>query len=436
MNKNVNKMELIQSVPLSIKFILNSYPKAERSTYSIHVQLIYKRVKASISIKMSASPEEWDFVNGQYLANKQFNLVRNNKLREIRENIMLGYFELKKSGLPVSVKQIRKSYKGEDLTAGEPIFVDYFRDHIAELKELNKEYSDGTIKSYLKAQTHLHRFLRVNGWINIKLSELNRKLLERFEYFLLTTPNEQTGRTMNGNTSTTYIRKIKAAINAAIRQDLLTTNPFLGFKMRSFKSPNKIHLTVEDLETLKNHDLGGNLSLQKVKDVFLFSCYTGLRHSDMLKFHESMVRKDFEGLYWISLVQQKTGDIVDIPMLDYASEIYLKYEDYRSANNGKALPVLTNQKINSALKIISNMIGLNKNISFHSGRHTFATVSLESGVDLKTVSVLLGHSSVKSTEVYAKLTRKGKADAIKFLNVLNKAADQEKSNNVSIATQS
>lgn len=421
-------MELIQSIPLSIKFFLYSYSKVEKANYNVYAQLIYKREKATISIKMVASPDDWDFENGQYLANKQFNLVRNNKLREIRENLLLRYFESKKSGLPVSVKQIKRSFNGEDVMISEVLFVNYFKEHIAELRLMVNEYSPGTIEHYVKAQTHLHRFFKKNGWMNIKLNELNRKMLERFEHYLLITPNEQTGRAMNGNTATTYIRKIKASINVAIRKDLLQVNPFAGFKIKTFKQINKVFLTMEELDVLKNHDLGGNLSLQRVKDAFLFSCYTGLRHSDMSKLRESMIRKDGEGLYWISMVQQKTGDVVDLPMLDYATEIYLKYDDYRKSNNGKALPVLTNQKINTALKVISTITGINKQLSFHSARHTFATITLEQGVDIKTVSGLLGHSSIKSTEIYAKLTRKRKADAIKFLNVLNNASDKSRAN--------
>jgi len=303
-------------------------------------------------------------------------------------------------------------------------------DHIAELRQKVNEYSEGTINHYIKTQTHLHKFLKLHGWMNMKLSEFNKKLLERFEHYLLTTSNEQLGRPMNGNTSSTYIRKIKAAINVAIRKDLLQTNPFAGFKMQSFRQANKIFLTAEEIELLKRHDLGGNLSLQRVKDIFLFSCYTGLRHSDVVQLQSSMIKQDADGLYWISLVQQKTGDVVDIPMLDYAANIYMKYEDYRKANNGKVFPVLTNQKVNAALKVISNLTGINKNISFHSGRHTFATLSLELGVDIKTVSGLLGHTSIKSTEIYAKLTRKKKADAIKLLNVLNEATDKANSNKV------
>lgn len=417
-------MELIQSIPLSIKFFLNGHPRLEKTDYQVYTQLLYKREKATISVKMTSKVEEWDFDNGQYIPNKQYNMTRNKKLIEMRDYILSLYFEAKKSGLPISVQQIKRSFKGEDVVVDDLLFVDYFNDHIAELREKGSEYSIGTINHYVKTQTHLLRFLKKYGYQNLTLGGFNKKLLERFEHYLLTTPNEQLGRAMNGNTSTTYIRKIKASIQVAIRKDILQTNPFQGFKIKSFKQANKVFLTSEDLELLKQHDLGNNLSLQRVKDVFLFSCYTGLRHSDVVQLNEKMISKDADGLLWISLIQQKTSDVVDIPMLDYAANIYLKYEEYRKTSNGVALPVLSNQKINASLKVIANLVGINKNISFHSGRHTFATISLEQGVDLKTVSGLLGHTSIKSTEIYAKLTRKKKGDAIKFLNVLNSASDK------------
>jgi len=232
---------------------------------------------------------------------------------------------------------------------------------------------------------------------------------------LLTTPNAQTGRPMNGNTSTTYIRKIKAAINAAVRKEIVKTNPLAGFKIKAFKTVNKVFLTIEEVELIKTHDLGGNFSLQKVRDCFLFCCYTGLRHSDAVQLNEKMVKKDKTGMFWIVKKIQKTSIVNEIPMLDYAVEIYNKFEPYRKST-GQVLPMLTNQKVNTALKVIAAITGIDKKLSFHCARHSFATLTLEQGIDIKTVSALMGHTTVKTTEVYAKLTRKRKADVINLLN--------------------
>jgi site-specific recombinase XerD len=415
-------MELIQNIPLSIKFILEGYGIKKKDAYTLYMQVILDRKKSLTSLKMFVKPEEWDFANECFYTAKNFNIHRNNKLREIKEKIMQCYIDLQKSGTHVSAKTVIKNFKGEVIKTGDIPFTDYYRMHIDELKQLPNEYGEGVIGHYEKTQTHLHRFLKVMGWEGIKLHELSCKFVERFEHYMLITPNAQTGRPMNGNTSTTYIRKIKASVNAAVRKEIIKTNPLAGFKTKTFKQVNKVFLTAEEVELLKHHDLGGNLSLQRVRDCFLFCCYTGLRHSDVLQLSANMIKKDKDGILWIVLKQQKTSENIEIPMLDYAVEIYNRFESHRELT-GKVLPVLTNQKVNTALKIIASLIGIEKKLSFHCSRHSFATLTLEQGIDLKTVSALMGHNTIKTTEIYAKLTRKRKADVINFLNAKSRKQD-------------
>src|SRR6185437_4079273 len=283
-------MELIQNIPVSVKFILHGFGKTEKPAYMLYARIIFKRETTLVSLKMSVKKEEWDFENEQFYSIKNFNIIRNNKLIEVRDKIAACYLDLKRSGNHISSKTISKSFKGEITPSGNLPFKDYFRTYIDELKQLPSEYGEGVIGHYEKTLIHLIRFLNLMGWERIKLNELSCKFIERFEHYMLTTPNAQTGKPMNGNTSTTYIRKIRASINAAIRKELLKTNPFIGFKIRSFKQVNKVFLTVEEVELIKTHDLGGNLSLQRVRDCFLFCCYTGLRHSDAVQLSDSMVK--------------------------------------------------------------------------------------------------------------------------------------------------
>jgi len=413
-------MELTQKIPLSVRFFLEGYGKTKKDAYTLYAQIIVNRKKAIVSLKMAVKEEEWDFENEAFYSTNNFNRVRNNKLREIKDEITKCYFEIKKTGSHISAKAIIKTFKGEVTKTGAIPFTDYYRMYIDELKQLPQQYGLGVIAHYEKTQTHLLRFLKVMGWEHIKLNELSCKFIERFEHYLLTTPNAQTGRVMNGNTATTYLKKIKAVVNAAVRKEIIPTNLFAGFRIKAFKTVNKMFLTAEEVEVLKNHDLCGNLSLQRVRDCFLFCCYAGgLRYSDAKQLNASMIKKDQNGLLWITLRQQKTGEDVEIPMSDYAVEIYNKYENHRKAT-GNVLPLIASQKINCSLKIIADLANINKKITFHCSRHTFGTLSLELGIDIKTVSALMGHSSVKSTEIYAKLTRKRKADVIHFLNEKNK----------------
>ena len=412
-------MELIRSIPLSIRFIAEK-KRSKNNEYLIYARVLLNREKVLIGLKINnVKKEDWDFENGLFYPSKNVNAVRNNKLREITDELISIYESLKRAGAAVSVKAIKKVYTGIKQHDSDLEFMSYYKQYIEEIKNKPNEYGEGVIGHYNKTKTHLERFLKLNGLERIKMSELSGKFLERFEYYLLTTPNMQTGKPMNNNTCTTYIRKIKACINAAVRKEILTVNPFLNFKLKSFKSANRVYLTIDEVELLRIHDLGGNAALQRVRDTFVFCCATGLRHSDATQLQSRMVDVDNEGIYWISLFQKKTKEYIEIPMTNTAIQIYNKYESHRK-RTGFVLPMLTNQKVNSALKSIADIVGIQKRLSFHASRHTYATTALELGVDIASISSLMGHRTIKTTQIYAKMTRNRKVEVVRFLNERNK----------------
>jgi integrase/recombinase XerD len=295
------------------------------------------------------------------------------------------------------------------------LFTEYYAKYLAEIRLRPNEYGAGVIGHYVKAQTHLMRFLKVNGWQKIKLNELSCRFIERYVFYLLTTANAQTGRPMNSNTMTTYVRKLKAVVNSAWRKQIIPTNPFATYKLAVLRPVNKVVLTKEERLRVRRHDLGGNLALQKVRDCFLFCCETGLRHSDAVQLMQNMITIDDQGMYWITLRQVKTKDVLDIPMTKAAVEIFKRFESHRKST-GYVLPMLTNQKVNAHLKVIADLTGITKRLTFHAARHTFATSALEDGMDIASVSALLGHRSIKTTQIYAKMTRTRKAEVIRQLD--------------------
>ena len=221
---------------------------------------------------------------------------------------------------------------------------------------------------------------------------------------------------MNGNTATTYLRKLKAVVNNGLKKEILEKNPFAGYKMRSFRTTSRVYLTNEELDVIKKHDFGGNLSLQKARDFFIFSAYTGLRHSDTYNLRAENIRTDNDGVKWISINQKKTREPLDVPMLDQAVRIYDKYASLRK-ETGFVLPRLCNQKINLYLKIIAGLAGITKKVSHHVARHTFATtITLQRGVDIKTVSKLMGQTSLASTEIYARVSPQNLMNTANELN--------------------
>lgn len=402
-------------IPISIKFVLQKSRGHDETKGTIYVQVIYRREKAIVSLNITVPEEEWDEVTESLKPIRKYNMVQNNNLKEVKNNIFEIFTEFKKTGMVISAKQIMKAFKGETKELGSVLFMDYYNRYVSEIKLRPNEFGEGTIAHYYKTNIHLQRFLKAQGWQKIKLNELSARFLERFEHFLLTYNNVQTGRPMNSNTMTTYMRKVKAVVNSAIRSQILTSNPFVGFKLKTLKTVNKVILTKEERAKLKDHELGGNLALQRVRDCFIFCCETGLRHSDAVQLKSNMVSIDDEGIHWITLNQIKTDDTLDIPMSDEAIKIYNKFEAHR-ITTGLVLPMLTNQKVNAYLKSIADLVGIQKRLTWHSSRHTHATGLLEEGVDISTVSALLGHRTIKTTQIYSRVTRTRKANVIRELN--------------------
>ena len=156
-------------------------------------------------------------------------------------------------------------------------------------------------------------------------------------------------------------------------------------------------MVLED-STIKNE------GYQIVKDVFVFACYTGLSFSDVKLLTESNIGRGIDGDYWIFTQREKNEQPVKIPLLDKALEILAKYNSHPESSNGNLLPVYSNQKVNVYLKEICKALEINKNITFHSARHTFATtVTLSNGVPIETVSKLLGHTKLSTTQIYARV---------------------------------
>ncbi|MFY7918741.1 MAG: site-specific integrase, partial [Chryseotalea sp.] len=145
--------------------------------------------------------------------------------------------------------------------------------------------------------------------------------------------------------------------------------------------------------------------LKQVRDIFIFCCYTGLAYADVQKLSRDEITTGIDGEKWIWTSRQKTDTATRIPLLPQALEIINRYKDEPSClNKGRLLPVLSNQKMNGYLKEIADACGITKKMTFHTARHTFATtVTLSNGVPIETVSKMLGHRNLKTTQHYAKI---------------------------------
>lgn len=403
----------IQEQTLSTKIYLYGIEKGKKEKYPVYARIIFRREKADISMKMTARADEWDFENQMFFPAKASNRYKNNKLLSCKDQLQKIFNDLKQENIFFSVKSVRKKFRGEVEDSSSMKFLDFYDSYVNDCKNRPQEFKEGVILHYSKTKRHLINYMRSKGILNISLKEISRIFIVNFEQHLLSTPIEKKDYSMNRNTCCLYLKKVKAVINRALEKELIEKNPFLGYKLPKFEASKIIYLTGEELELIKNSAL--NKSLSTARDIFLFSCFCGLRYSDASNLKNSNIKKDRLGMLWIHLQQQKTRGALEVPMMKEAIEIYNKYESHR-ALTGNVLPKLCNQKINSYLKIIAELSGVDKHISHHTARHTFATYLLEKGVELKTVSRFMGHVSIKSTEIYAKVTKKKLTDTIQKLN--------------------
>jgi site-specific recombinase XerD len=268
---------------------------------------------------------------------------------------------------------------------------------MASLIRVGKDYCLATLDRYNTCRDHVREYIK---WkyktLDIDIKKLDYDFVADLEFWL------KTHRNCAHNTTLKYISNLKKIVNGCIRKGWLTKDPFAGFK-RTKQEVKRQALTEAELEKMASK-VFPIARLNYVRDIFLFSCYTGLAYADVRKLRRAEIAPGIDGNYWIFTHRQKTDTQSRIPLLPPARAVMEKYEDLPGCESGHVLPVLSNQKMNAYLKEIAGVCGISRNLTFHIARHTFATtVTLSNGVPIESVSKMLGHWNLKTTQHYAKV---------------------------------
>jgi site-specific recombinase XerD len=279
------------------------------------------------------------------------------------------------------------------------MLMDVFVEHNRKMKLLvGKEYAQFTYIRYETTMAHTKKFLTYKyGVADIDVKKLDYGFINEFAFWL------KAVRNCNQNSTIKYLSNFKKIVNFCIQSGFIQRNPFVGFKLVKKEVVREI-LSKEELEKMAAIQFPTERSSQ-VRDIFLFCCYTGLAYIDIKKLKRSEIGIGVDGERWIFTSRQKTDTPSKIPLLPTALQILKKYEDHpRCINQNLLMPVLSNQKMNDYLKQIADLCGINKVLTFHIARHTFATtITLSNGVPIETVSKMLGHQSLRTTQHYAKI---------------------------------
>jgi site-specific recombinase XerD len=262
----------------------------------------------------------------------------------------------------------------------------------------------GTLKNYFTTERYLNKFLIQKLKIkDIYLKQLNYRFIIDFERFLRNYSPSSKRKALGNNGVMKHLERFKKMIHFAIKLEWLVKNPFGQFQLK-FDRYDRQYLSERELELIENTYFNSQ-RLERVKDIFIFSCYTGLSYIDVKQLTVHQIVKGIDNNYWIYTKREKTNEVVKIPILPKALAIIDKYKVLSERIGSEMLlPLYSNQKTNCYLKEIAKVCKIHKNITFHVARHTFATtVLLSNGVPIETVSKLLGHTKLSTTQIYARV---------------------------------
>jgi len=321
----------------------------------------------------------------------------NSDLTLIKAKLLSCHSKLSGRGEPVTAEALKNEYTG--VVEKPRMLLEIIQQHNNDIEKLiGIDYSRITWTKYNTMLKHVKSFIRWKFNLNdINIKNLNFVFINDFEFYLKTEKN------INPATNPKYIKNLQKVVRQCVVKDWLIKDPFIAYKLKVKKS-ERGYLTDLELQAIykKNFSIK---RLDNIKDIFLFSCFTGISYIDIFNLTPSHICIGIDGEKWIFTHRQKTDSPSRIPLLPPALEIINKYSQYPEViNRDKLLPVPSNQKVNVYLKEIAACCGITKLLTFHMARHTFATtVTLTNGIPLESVQKMLGHKKIQTTEIYAKI---------------------------------
>lgn len=367
--------------------------------FSIYLRITINGKRSEISLKRNIPTKDRDSNKSRGRGSSQQVRTLNAYLDQVYNRLLECHKEILEEDRFISSEAIKARYLGED-------------DNSKTLRELIAYHHGnmafvlkrGTMKNYFTTEKYLYKFLLKKRRLkDIYLKQLNYEFVTDFEHYLRNYRNSKKQLMLSNNGVMKHLERFKKMINLAVKLEWMHKNPFNQFQLKYHKY-DRAYLTERELKLFEDMEFT-NERLQRVKDCFVFSCYTGLSYVDVKELTANNIVKGIDGNYWIFTKREKTDERVKVPLLPKALKIIEKYRALQKGDSAAGLlPISSNQKTNKYLKEIAGLCNINKNITFHVARHTFATtVMLSNGVPIETVSKLLGHSKLTTTQLYARV---------------------------------
>ncbi|WP_299555265.1 site-specific integrase [Seonamhaeicola sp.] len=371
-------------------------------TAPIYARISIDSIRVDLSTKETVFEEYWNFDTKRVKSRTKNAKFINDTLDDIYTKIKSAFRQLKQEGRVITPQSVKLRYLGKDkaiLTLKN--LLEYHRDN--ELEKL----APGTAKNYSATEKYLNRFIRKQFNSNdVHLTQINYSFVVQFENYLRTCQPLQKSRPLNNNGIMKHLERLQKQTTLAFKHGWIKINPFALYELK-FEEFDCPFLEQHEIDIMSKLSIPHE-SMCLVRDVFIFACYTGLCYIEVKNLKKNHIVSGVDGEQWIMVRRQKSGTPVKLPLLDEAKEILEKYADFPCAENDYSLlHVFSDQKINQYLKKIARLCKIEKNLTFHVARHTFATtIALLNDVPIETVSKMLGHTKLSTTQKYARVVEK------------------------------
>ena len=395
----------------AILFWINASRKKNNHA-KLYVRITVNGIRATISLKHKININKWDKskqrIKGKDIKDRNIN----HYLDQVQIKLFQSYQDLNTEQKPLSAQSVKSRFLGEDTKYH--TMQDVITYHNQKMKN---SLQDSSMRLYQTNQKYILQFIKREYKVaDINLKDIDYSFIIGFENFLRSYYPKQHKKTIQNNAVMKHIQRLRKLVTLAYHMEWIYRDPFVKFKLK-YTKVERGFLSKEELYQVENTTfLCYRQSL--VKDLFVFSCYTGISYIDMQKLTKENIVLGIDTRYWIITTRQKTGSKVKVPLLSKAEQLIDKYEQYPKREN-TLFPSYSNVSINKFLKEIASICNIEKKLTFHMARHTFATtVTLSNGVPIETVSKLLGHSTITTTQIYAKVIERKVSDDMQKLQEL------------------
>jgi site-specific recombinase XerD len=365
--------------------------------------------RLELSAQRECDPERWNPRAGRGKGTKEDIRELNAYLDSLQAKVYEAHRTILDKNEPVTVENLRTKLRGIKKHAR--MILEVFQHHNDQVEQLlGKEFTASTLERYNTSLEHTRSYLQWKYQVSdMDITSLDYEFISEYAFWL------KSIRNCSHNTTMKYLANFKKIVLVCVKNGWLQKDPFTGFKLTK-REVERPFLNQTELQRIASKQFPSE-RLNYVRDIFLFSCFTGLAYADVKKLKRSEVAVGVDGEKWIFTRRKKTHTSTRIPLLPTSLEILNQYADHpQCVNEDRLLPVLSNQKMNAYLKEIADLCGINMNLTFHIARHTFATtVTLSNGVPIESVSKMLGHKNLKTTQHYAKILDRKVGEDMKAL---------------------